>query len=131
MVISVGDRVTESLQAMGRTPDVQVVDEVERRVKRLAPEAPFVRLFKASNPAGTITMEAIRAVRLAFDAEKPARVLIDGEEDLLAMPAIEAAPLGSALYYGQPGVGMVLVRVDEKAKTSVRRLMDSMAGVKV
>jgi len=37
LVISVGDRVTESLHALGRTPDVQVVDEVERRVKRAAP----------------------------------------------------------------------------------------------
>src|SRR5208282_6459497 len=30
LVVSVGDRVTETLQALGRTPDVQVIDEVER-----------------------------------------------------------------------------------------------------
>ena len=79
-VTPVGDRVTETLQALGRTPDVQVVDEVERRVRRTPPEAPYVRLVRASNPAGTITAEAIEAVRNAMGGEKPARVLIEGED---------------------------------------------------
>ena len=121
LVISVGDRVTESLHALGRTPDVQVVDEVERRVKRAAPDVPFVRLLRAANPAGTITLGAIQAVTSALEGVKPARVLIDGEEDLLAIPAIEAAPVGSSLYYGQPGEGVVMVLIDEGAKASVKR----------
>jgi len=121
LVISVGDRVTESLHALGRTPDVQVVDEVERRVNRDAPDVPFVRLLRAVNPAGTVTVGSIEAVRSALEGVKPARVLIDGEEDLLAIPAIEAAPVGSSLYYGQPGEGVVMVRIDERAKASVRR----------
>src|ERR1700722_11507552 len=120
-VISVVDRVTESLHALGRTPDVQVVDEVERRVKRAAPDVPFVRLLRAANPAGTITLGAIQAVTSALEGVKPARVLIDGEEDLLAIPAIEAAPVGSSLYYGQPGEGVVMVLIDEGGKAPVKR----------
>jgi uncharacterized protein (UPF0218 family) len=127
LVISVGDRVTETLQALGRTPDVQVVDEVERRVKREAPDVPFVRLLRAANPAGTITLASIDAVRSALAGKKkPARVLIEGEEDLLAIPVIEAAPLGSSLYYGQPGEGVVMVRIDEGAKASVKRTLARM-----
>jgi hypothetical protein len=122
----VGDRVTETLQALGRTPDVQVVDEVERRVKRPAPEAPYVRLLRASNPAGTITAESILALHSALAGEKPARLVIEGEEDLMAIPAIEAAPVGSLLYYGQPGEGVVMVIIDERAKSSVRRTMAAM-----
>ena len=124
--MAVGDRVTESLQEYGRTPDVQVIDEVERRVKRQAPEVPFVSIFKAPNPAGTITSEALRAVEKAFRAEKPARVLIEGEEDLLAIPAILFAPVEATVYYGQPGQGVVAVKVDERAKASAKRLMSSM-----
>jgi len=126
LVISVGDRVTETLQALGRTPDVQVVDGVERRVRRPAPEVPFVRLVRASNPAGTVTSEAIGALRKALDGEKPARVLIDGEEDLLAIPAIVEAPLGTSLYYGQPGEGVVMVAVDERAKLSANAIFARM-----
>jgi hypothetical protein len=122
----VGDRVTETLQALGRTPDVQVIDEVERRARRMPPEAPYVRLVRASNPAGTITMEAMAAVKNALEGGKPARVLIDGEEDLLAIPAIEAAPLGSSLYYGQPGEGVVVVIIDDRAKSSARAMFASM-----
>lgn len=121
-----GDRVTESMQELGRTPDVQIVDEVERRVKRHAPDVPYVALFRAQNPAGTITFEAVRAIGGALQGKKPARVLIDGEEDLLAIPAIEAAPLGSLLYYGQPGIGVVTVVIDERAKSSAKRILASM-----
>jgi hypothetical protein len=111
------------MQEFGRTPDVQVVDELERRVRRLAPDVPFTRLLRASNPAGSITSEAIRAIQSAMSGEKPVRVLIDGEEDLLAIPAIAAAPEGSLLYFGQPGKGVVMVDVDRRAKASVERLL--------
>jgi len=127
MLISVGDRVTEFAEEMGRTPDVQVVDEVERRESREAPDVPFSRLMKAKNPAGSITSAAIAAVRKAIKSrKKPARVLIEGEEDLLAIPAVEAAPLGATLLYGQPGIGVVVVAVDESAKESVRKIYSEM-----
>ena len=127
MLITVGDRVTEFAQQLGRTPDVQVVDKVERRQSRDAPDVPFSRLVKAKNPAGSITSQAIIAVRKAVKSrKKPARVLIEGEEDLLAIPAVEAAPLGSTLLYGQPGLGVVVVAVDERAKESVQRIISEM-----
>jgi hypothetical protein len=119
----VGDRVTESLQALGRTPDVQIIDSVERRERRQPPEVPFVSLFRASNPPGKITEEAVACIRMALVGKKPARVQVDGEEDLLAIPAIDVAPRGSALYYGQPGKGIVMVTVDERAKASASRIL--------
>jgi GTP-dependent dephospho-CoA kinase len=128
MVVTVGDRVTESIYEMGRTPDVQVVDQVERRVKRKAPEIPFERLIEAKNPAGVITGEAIQALRQAFEGDLPARVLIHGEEDLLAIPAVDQAPLGSVVFYGQPGEGVVAVVVDDRAKASSRRTLLAMRG---
>ena len=87
---------------------------------------PYVRLVRASNPAGSITAEAIEAVRNALGGEKPARVLIEGEEDLLAIPAIEAAPPGASLYYGQPGEGVVMVLVDERARSSAKAIIAAM-----
>jgi uncharacterized protein (UPF0218 family) len=126
MLITVGDRVTEFAHQLGRTPDVQVVDGVERRRTRVAPDVPYSRQLKARNPAGALTSEAIVAVRKAVRGKKPVRVLIEGEEDLLAIPAAEAAPLGSILHYGQPGIGVVVVAVDERVKLSARRILASM-----
>jgi uncharacterized protein (UPF0218 family) len=125
-VITVGDRVTETMQELGRSPDVQIVDEVERRVRRGAPDVPYLTLVRASNPAGTITSESIEAIQNAFASKKPARVLIKGEEDLLVVPAIRAAPLGSTVYYGQPGEGVVMVTVDDVSKASAKRILGAM-----
>ncbi|MDE1857820.1 MAG: DUF359 domain-containing protein [Thaumarchaeota archaeon] len=129
MVITVGDRVTETLGEAGRTPEVQVVDGVERRTRREPPELPYRRQIRVKNPAGTITSEAIAGMRKAFSGTKPARVLVDGEEDLMTMLAVAMAPISSVVFYGQPGVGVVAVRVSAASKSRNRAILAEM-GIK-
>ena len=126
MVITVGDRVADTLEASGRTPDVHVIDGVERRSRRELPDVPFKRLVKVRNPAGTLTPEAIKGMRSAFTGKMPARVLVDGEEDLLAMVAIAMAPSGVVVFYGQPGVGVVAVKVDTVSRARNRSILAKM-----
>lgn len=126
MVVTVGDRVTETLGGLGRTPEVQVVDGVERRIRRDPPDVPYSRLIKVRNPAGTITQEAIEGVRKAIEGRKPVRVLVDGEEDLMAMLAIAMAPISAVVFYGQPGVGIVSVKVSALSKSRSRTLLGKM-----
>lgn len=126
MVITVGDRVTETVGRAGRVPDVQVVDGLENRKARPPPDVHFVRLVKVKNPAGTITEDAINGLKDAFVGSKPVRVAVDGEEDLLAIPAIALAPLSAVLYYGQPGEGMVSVRVGSDTKARNRSILAQM-----
>jgi uncharacterized protein (UPF0218 family) len=117
MAITVGDRVTDTLGLLGRTPEVQVVDGVERRTKREPPRVPYARLVKVKNPAGTLTQTSIDGMRNAFEGKKPVRVMVDGEEDLMAMLAVAMAPISAVVFYGQPGVGVVAVRVSGEAKS--------------
>jgi GTP-dependent dephospho-CoA kinase len=126
MVITVGDKVTETVYALGRTPDIQVVDGFERRMKRLPPEVPYSRLIEVKNPAGVLTREAIIGVRAAYSGRKPARVLVEGEEDLVAIPVIALAPTSAVVFYGQPGVGIVAVKADSRAKARNRSIMAKM-----
>lgn len=128
MVISVGDRVTETLGRMGRVPEVQIVDSRENRKARAPPDVPHARTIRVRNPAGEITREAMDGVRDAFGGRKPARVLVEGEEDLLAIPAVVFAPVSSAVIYGQPGEGMVLVRVTAVSKARNRALLAKMGA---
>ncbi len=114
------------MHELGRTPDLQIVDGVERRKRRAAPDASFAALMRAKNPPGTITWESVAAIRRALSGSKPARVLVEGEEDLLVIPAILAAPMGATVYYGQPGEGVVLVHVDERTKASAERILAAM-----
>ena len=129
MTITVGDRVTDTLGSMGRTPDVQVVDGVERRVKRAAPTVPYARLLRVKNPAGTLTVEAIAGMKKAFLGKKPVRVQVEGEEDLMAMLAIAMAPVSAIVFYGQPGVGVVAVKANAIAKSRNRVILAQM-GIK-
>jgi hypothetical protein len=129
VVVSVGDRVTETLGRMGRVPDVQIVDAKENRVKRRPPDVPYSRSIRVRNPPGTITGDAIEAIRKAFSGKKPCRVLVEGEEDLLVIPAVILAPTSATVLYGQPGVGIVAVRVTAAAKARNRALLARMAAV--
>jgi len=129
MVVTVGDRVTDTVGAMGRTPDMQVVDGVERRMKRTPPEVPYAKLVKVKNPAGMLTAGAISGMRQAFVGKKPVRVLVEGEEDLMAMLAIAMAPVFATVLYGQPGVGVVVVKATAIAKARDRAILAEM-GIK-
>lgn len=126
MVVTVGDRATETVAAKGRVPDVQIVDGRENRNVREPPDVSYAVLYKVRNPAGMITLEAFEGIKKAFEGRKPARVLVDGEEDLLAIPAIVLAPLSAVLFYGQPGRGMVMVKADEGAKSRNSDLLKQM-----
>ncbi len=124
MIITVGDRTTETLGAMGRVPDVQVVDGREERRTRSPPEVPHRSTIEAVNPPGTLTTEAIEAVRKALSGPKPVRVLVDGEEDLVAIPMIALAPVSSLVLYGQPGRGVVAVKVEATSKQRSRSILE-------
>ncbi len=126
MVVTVGDRVTDTLEEVGRTPDVQVVDGVERRSRREPPKVPYARLVKVKNPAGVLTLGAIEGMKKAFVGKMPVRVKVDGEEDLMAMPAIIMAPVSAVVFYGQPGVGIVAVKSNAVSKSRSRAILAKM-----
>jgi len=126
VIATVGDRVTETLWRLGRAPEVQIVDGRENRMERKPPDVPYARVVRVKNPPGAITQSAIDAIREVFDGSKPARLLVDGEEDLLAIPAVVLAPLLTGVFYGQPGVGIVLIRVTVASKVRNRAILAKM-----
>jgi len=125
-IIAVGDFTAKTLVDAGIPADLYIVDN---RVMRTAIEPVQIqvnRSVKVSNPRGEISAEAWDAVDEALRAALPARIVVDGEEDLLALPAVVCAPEGSVVLYGQPGQGVVVVRVDEEKRREIMRLMDRM-----
>ncbi len=130
-LITVGDVVTYHVLEADRDPDVAIVDG---RTKREAVDEEIREVvatgagLEVENPPATITKAALEAFREALDAEVPTTVLVDGEEDLLALPAIVAAPEGASVVYGQPEEGMVHVRVDAETREEVRRLLEGFEG---
>lgn len=126
MAVTVGDRTTERLLGWGLRVDLQIVDGAERRERRAPPPLPAgTALKRCRNPAGSVSDEALEAVRSALLLGAPVRLLVEGEEDLLALPACAFAPAGASVFYGQPGEGMVAVRAGE-ARRKTQKIMDGL-----
>jgi uncharacterized protein (UPF0218 family)/phosphopantetheine adenylyltransferase len=83
--------------------------------------------FRILNKPGTVSAEAINASKSAlsnyFKTGTKQLIIIDGEEDLTALPAILLSPLGSVVLYGQMDLGVVVVSVTEEKKREVKEIL--------
>jgi uncharacterized protein (UPF0218 family) len=125
-IISVGDAVSKNLVEFGIFPDLLIVDN---KIMRKSSQPILVQTdvtIRVQNPQGTITKQAIEAVKEAFAVSHHAKIVVDGEEDLLTLIAVLYAPEGSFVVYGQPFVGIVLVRVTKQKKDEIVRILESM-----
>jgi len=127
-IISVGDVTTYFLLKEGVVPDISFVDDKTKREP--APERVVIgtkvrpaKNVKVINPAGTITEELINVIVDAVESEDKVRIFVDGEEDLAALPSIVLAPIGSAVLYGQPNEGIVLVKITDTKRKEVKDLL--------
>lgn len=118
-IITVGDVATKTLLLAGIQPTLAIIDnKVERKpyndAKKLL-NTFIYRYIEVKSGPGFIAKEAIELIRKSM--KMPQTVIeVDGEEDLLALPAIVYAPLGAIVYYGQPQEGIVEVHVTKKTK---------------
>jgi len=55
-------------------------------------------------------------------------LVVDGEEDLAALPAVLAAREGASVVYGQPDEGMVLATTTPERRAVVRDLLERLDG---
>lgn len=125
-IISVGDAVSDSMTRHGFSPQVLIVDnKVMRKViQPVALEAD--QTLHVKNPPGTLSEEAWTVIKEALRGKHRTKVLVDGEEDLLTLVAVLCAPENSLVVYGQPREGIVVVKVTEKTRETMRRIVGAM-----
>ena len=121
--IAVGDATTERLLGFGITPNLAVVDGKERRLVREYPRHDAKEIH-CTNPAGAISQAAVDLLKEALLEKKPVLVVLEGEEDLLALPVFAMAPEGAVVLYGQPLEGMVAVKITTSKRKQAKDLMD-------
>ena len=85
--------------------------------------------YELINPPGHIVTIAERTISKAI--EEGGLVIVRGEEDLLVIPSILALPEEAIVAYGQPNVGVVLIRVDKDKKEKAKELLRSMSEVEI
>jgi len=124
-IIAVGDTVTKNMHDYKVPPDVVIIDNQCMR-KKFQPTKYTSRAIYVKNPQGTITREAIEAIKEALKSSEPIQIVVDGEEDLLTLVAVLYAPENAVVVYGQPYEGIVLVKVSPEKKAEASEFLKAM-----
>ncbi|MFH0834866.1 MAG: pantetheine-phosphate adenylyltransferase [Candidatus Micrarchaeota archaeon] len=118
-LVLVGDSTSRALMKL--KPDVCVIDG--KIMRKPVPLLSFgEKTLRVHNPPGRVTRPLLSALRSAL-RDGAVRIVVRGEEDLAVLPAVLFAPLGSAVVYGQPNRGLVVVTVGEEKKQQALRIL--------
>jgi uncharacterized protein (UPF0218 family) len=129
-IVTVGDLCSLTLYEREIIPDIAVVDYATRRGdvgdKREKIRKIGQSVINVNNPSGVITRGLWDAVESAYESEVPVRIEVTGEEDLATLPAVWLAPERTAVVYGLPDVGLIVVKDMHVAKMMVKNVLEKM-----
>jgi len=125
-IISVGDVVSRNLHEHHIHPQLTIIDNKSLRTQQLSETPKVEKTVHVVNPQGTITREALAAVKEAIERDEHTHIIVNGEEDLLTLAAVLYAPEKAVVVYGQPHKGIVAVWVTSQKKAQVKKLLKAM-----
>ena len=142
IIIGVGDIVSkEIIQNKILKPFVKYlfIDGGTQRGRNrfIFPELEKIAKKNFYNPAGFINEEIFEFIRETINDDYQYLVVIDGEEDLLVIPAILESN-NSFIFYGQPPItdiippipaGCVVINNNSEIKQRIRKLLEQMERV--
>ena len=130
-IITVGDIISYHLIKNNIMPDLAIFDLKTRRgkVDEVIEKSLNCKLLnKIANQPGTISKKAFltvkNAIQIFLTKKQKQKILVDGEEDLLALPSILCSPLGAVVFYGHWQLGVIGVKVNEEVKRKVISLLN-------
>jgi uncharacterized protein (UPF0218 family) len=125
-IISVGDRVSKNLVNNSIVPQLSIIDNAVMRKEIQPIPLTAEKTMHVKNPRGTISEEAFTIIQEALKETARVKIVVDGEEDLLTLVAVLAAPENSFVVYGQPHEGIVVVKASPEKKAEVAVLLKAM-----
>lgn len=126
--IAVGDVTTKKFNELFLSQHISVVDFKVGRAKKFSTlkELGFLgseKVLRVENPAGCLTPDLFKTCQEVWRKKGRTVIHVEGEEDLTVLPLVLTAPLGAAIFYGQPEEGIVKVEVSEEKKEKIYRLV--------
>ncbi len=125
-IISVGDIVSHNLHEYNINPQLTIIDNKFLRTQSIPRTASVEKTVNVNNPKGTITEEAILAIKEALEKRQHTHIVVEGEEDLLTLIAVTYAPENAYVVYGQPHAGIVIVKVTTEKKLQAQEFLNAM-----
>jgi GTP-dependent dephospho-CoA kinase len=124
-VAAVGDVVSRETLIAGIAVNLRILDHISMRRPTAAFNLKVRKTYHVKNPAGVITLEAWETIKRSMKDEE-ALIVVEGEEDLLALPCIAESPDNSLVLYGQPSRGLVVVQIGPEVKTEAGLILNRM-----
>src|SRR2546426_12677506 len=124
-VTAVGDVVSRETLVAGIRVDLRILDHISMRKPTAAFNLKVKKTYHVKNPAGVVTLEAWDTIKRAMKDDE-ALIVVEGEEDLLALPCIVESPNNSLVLYGQPSEGLVVVDTNSKVKDEASLILSRM-----
>ena len=129
-IISVGDIVSQNLHKHNIHPQLSIIDNISLRTQKIPLETAVQKTVFVDNPQGTITQESISAVKESLESNEHTHIVVRGEEDLLTLITVLYAPENAFVVYGQPHLGIVVVKVSSERRTRAQEFLNAMKASK-
>lgn len=128
-IVGVGDVTADILVDNQLNPSILLTDGKTKRTEldEWRKYEGFEELI-VNNPPGEITLEAWESIIEAIDrsTKQPVHLLIEGEEDLLALPLLVELPNGAIVIYGIPNKGSAIRVVNDDVRDKTVSLLNLM-----
>ncbi|MFP3492075.1 MAG: GTP-dependent dephospho-CoA kinase family protein [Vulcanisaeta sp.] len=130
LLITIGDVVTVNVTRYWRIPDLAFMDMKTRRVVGMeVVRSGFDETISIRNEPSTLNLNNLMMISEAINKARGGRrvlVVVDGEEDLLAIPTILMAPPKSIVMYGLYTGYLVVIPVIDDYKMAFLKLLTMM-----
>lgn len=127
ILVTVGDVVSMNVSRYWRVPDLTIVDLNTRRGLPMQLHVNAGGLvYRVRNERSTLSCEAFDVVKRAYSdvaAGGKVTIVVDGEEDLLAIPAVLEAPYNTGVLYGLYTGYLVLIPTVNEYKVLILKLL--------
>ncbi len=125
-IVTVGDTTTEKFVEFGYIPDLSIIDNKEKRImKSKIIEFEVDKIITCENRPGEINMQVIDLIKkLTTMKFNKIQIIIEGEEDLVALPLFMYSPDKWTIFYGQPNAGLVVVEINNTIRKRAKSIFN-------
>lgn len=127
-IFAIGDLTVYNLLKHKYKPKICIIDYRIRRNKintkiHLFFDKNFANIKTIRNPPGIISYELVQSIKDAIRKRGNSVIVVEGEEDIAALPCAYFAPEDTILTYGLPSKGIALVKINDNIKKQAKSLL--------
>jgi GTP-dependent dephospho-CoA kinase len=125
-IVTVGDTTTQKFVEFGYTPDLSIIDNKEKRkTKSNNLELQVDKVIYCENRPGELNIQVMDLIKKITSIKfNKIQIIIEGEEDLIALPLFMYSPNKWTIFYGQPNEGLVVVEMNNDRRKRARLIFN-------